>query len=108
MSKSEPQNLQNHGRLDPPYHFVLFFVLVANVVISIVYVVKHPCFYSAWFVVLSVAAILALLKMRMYPMNWAWWDGKMPVEQYKHEHELDTESLKTADGEGSDSTPAEK
>ncbi|MGA7339720.1 MAG: cytochrome b/b6 domain-containing protein [Terracidiphilus sp.] len=25
----------------------------------------------------------------VYPMNWAWWDGKMPVEQYKHEHELD-------------------
>ena len=29
----------------------------------------------------------------VYPMNWAWWDGKMPVEHYKHEHELDTESL---------------
>jgi cytochrome b subunit of formate dehydrogenase len=27
----------------------------------------------------------------VYPMNWAWWDGKMPVEQYKHEHELDHE-----------------
>jgi len=32
-------------------------------------VVRHPCFHSAWFVVLSVAAILALLKMRMYPMK---------------------------------------
>jgi len=29
----------------------------------------------------------------VYPMNWAWWDGKMPVEQYRHEHTLDTESL---------------
>jgi cytochrome b subunit of formate dehydrogenase len=29
----------------------------------------------------------------IYPMNWAWWDGKMPVEQYRHEHELDVESL---------------
>ncbi len=28
----------------------------------------------------------------VYPMNWAWWDGKMPVEHYKHEHPLDTES----------------
>jgi cytochrome b subunit of formate dehydrogenase len=27
----------------------------------------------------------------VYPMNWAWWDGKMPVEHYKHEHELDVE-----------------
>jgi cytochrome b subunit of formate dehydrogenase/cytochrome c1 len=29
----------------------------------------------------------------VYPMNWTWWDGKMPVEHYRHEHELDTESL---------------
>ena len=28
----------------------------------------------------------------VYPMNWAWWDGKMPVEHYKHEHELDEEA----------------
>ena len=25
----------------------------------------------------------------VYPMNWAWWDGKMPVEHYEQEHELD-------------------
>jgi cytochrome b subunit of formate dehydrogenase/nitrate reductase cytochrome c-type subunit len=25
----------------------------------------------------------------VYPMNWAWWDGKMPVEHYEREHELD-------------------
>ena len=29
----------------------------------------------------------------VYPMNGAWWDGKMPVENYRHEHALDTESL---------------
>jgi cytochrome b subunit of formate dehydrogenase len=29
----------------------------------------------------------------VYPMNWAWWDGKMPVEHYREEHELDTEAL---------------
>jgi hypothetical protein len=69
MSKSQPQNLKNHARFDPPFHFFLIFVFLANLIISIVYVVKHPCFYSAWFVVLSVAAILALLKMRMYPLK---------------------------------------
>ena len=35
----------------------------------------------------------------IYPMNWAWWDGKMPVEHYKREHELDTESLTDGNGE---------
>jgi cytochrome b subunit of formate dehydrogenase len=33
----------------------------------------------------------------VYPMNWAWWDGKMPVEHYRHEHELDTEALAEAE-----------
>jgi cytochrome b subunit of formate dehydrogenase len=40
----------------------------------------------------------------VYPMNWAWWDGKMPVEHYRHEHELDTETL--AEGEGKPPAPA--
>jgi hypothetical protein len=69
MSNTEPQSLKSHARLDPPYHFVLLLVLLANLVISIVYVVRHPCFYSAWFVVLAAAAILAALKMRMYPLK---------------------------------------
>jgi len=69
MSKSDSQNFKNHARFDPPFHFVLIFVLLANLIVSIVYVVKHPCFYSAWFVVLAVAAILGLLKMRLYPLK---------------------------------------
>jgi len=36
----------------------------------------------------------------VYPMNWAWWDGKMPIEQYRHEHALDTEALAEADRAG--------
>ena len=69
MSKSQSQSFKNHARFDPPFHFVLLFVFLANLIISIVYVVKHPGFYPAWYVVLSVAAILALLKMRMYPLK---------------------------------------
>jgi cytochrome b subunit of formate dehydrogenase len=29
----------------------------------------------------------------VYPMNWAWYDGKMSVEHYQEEHGLDTESV---------------
>ncbi len=32
----------------------------------------------------------------VYPMNWAWWDGKMPAEHYRHEHELDADALTEA------------
>ncbi len=69
MSESQPQSFKNHARFDPLFHFVLVIVFLANLGISINYVVKHPGFYSAWYVVLSVAAILALTKMRMYPMK---------------------------------------
>jgi cytochrome b subunit of formate dehydrogenase len=29
----------------------------------------------------------------VYPMNWAWWDGKMSVEHYREEHGLDSATL---------------
>jgi cytochrome b subunit of formate dehydrogenase len=51
-------------------------------------------FYEA---ILATLAILVwhfyqvFLDPDVYPMNWAWWDGKMPVEHYKHEHALNAE-----------------
>jgi hypothetical protein len=69
MSKSEPQNLKNHARFDPPYHIILFLVLVVNLVIFIVHLVHHPHFHAAWFVVLSVAAFVAWLRLRTYPLK---------------------------------------
>ena len=41
----------------------------------------------------------------VYPMNGAWWDGKMPVEQYKHEHALDTASIPQSDNDPGDAGP---
>ena len=31
-----------------------------------------------------------------YPMNWAWWDGKMSFDHYNDEHGLDGETLLAA------------
>ena len=28
-----------------------------------------------------------------YPMNWAWWDGQLPLEHYRAEHPLDLQSV---------------
>ena len=69
MSESAPQNLKNHGRLDPLYHFFLTFVSMATIIIAIVYAVHHTCFYSIWLVVISVAAFIALFRMRSYPLK---------------------------------------
>jgi cytochrome b subunit of formate dehydrogenase len=57
-------------------------------------------FYEA---ILATLAILVwhfyqvFLDPDVYPMNWAWWDGKMPVVHYRHEHGLDTEALAEAE-----------
>jgi cytochrome b subunit of formate dehydrogenase len=56
-------------------------------------------FYEA---ILATLAILVwhfyqvFLDPDVYPMNWAWWDGKMPAEHYRQEHALDTESVEEA------------
>ena len=31
-------------------------------------------------------------------MNWAWFDGKMSIEHYEHEHPLDTLAIERALG----------
>ena len=42
----------------------------------------------------------------VYPMSWAWWDGKVSFEHYREEHALDTENLlqaaRTQPAEGDD------
>jgi len=40
-----------------------------------------------------------------YPMNWAWWDGKMPRKHYREEHALDAETL--AEPPATEGKPAE-
>jgi cytochrome b subunit of formate dehydrogenase len=66
-------------------------------------------FYEA---ILATLAILVwhfyqvFLDPDVYPMNWAWWDGKMPIEHYRHEHGLDTASLPEA-GSGASASDAQ-
>ena len=42
-----------------------------------------------------------------YPMNWAWFDGKMSIEHYEHEHPLDTLAIERALGIEEDPTEEE-
>jgi hypothetical protein len=72
MSKSSEQNLKNHGRLDPPFHVVLFFILVANLIFSIIHMIRHHLdayFIGPWFVVLSLIAFIPFFKLRTYPLK---------------------------------------
>ncbi len=37
----------------------------------------------------------------VYPMNWAWWDGKMTLHHYRDEHGLDPVLIESQSGESS-------
>lgn len=64
-----PQSLKNHTKFDPPFHFLLIWVLLINLGFAITFLVQRKNLPSAWFVVLSVAAIVALLRLRQYPLK---------------------------------------
>jgi cytochrome b subunit of formate dehydrogenase len=32
----------------------------------------------------------------VYPMNWSWWNGRVRLDRYKDEHEMDSETILTA------------
>lgn len=69
MSEQSPQNLKKHARIDPPYHFVTFLTLVVSLVVSVVYLVLHPHFFTAWLVVLSVVVFIPFFKLRTYALK---------------------------------------
>lgn len=57
-------------------------------------------FYEAILATLAIVVwhfYQVFLDPDIYPMNWAWWDGKMAVEHYREEHGLDTEALAEAE-----------
>jgi hypothetical protein len=69
MSNSSTQSFKNHGRVDPPFHFVLAAVLAVNLFIVCCYAWKHFSMFSAWLVILSIAAWIPVLKLRLYPLK---------------------------------------
>src|SRR5580698_8058388 len=69
MSNSDGQSFKNHGRFDPLFHFFLTFIGIGSVIVASTYAVKHFSFDSAWVVVVSIAAFIALFKLRSYPLK---------------------------------------
>lgn len=69
MSKSAPQSLKNHARIDPQFHFVLFAILLVNLVMAICYLVKHVSIFSEWLLILSIAVFIPVFKLRMYALK---------------------------------------
>jgi hypothetical protein len=63
------QSFKSHGRFDPLFHFFLAPILLANLVCAIVALVHRQCFSHWWMLVLSLAAIVLLFRLRSYPLK---------------------------------------
>jgi hypothetical protein len=69
MADASPQNFSNHSRYDPLFHFFVLPVFAISLIGSIVLVVMRPGLHTAWLVVVMVALLLAVLKLRLYPLK---------------------------------------
>jgi len=69
MSETKPQTYANHARFDPWFHFFLVPVLLITLIGTIVHLVRHPHFGSAWHVVLVLALIDLATLARVYALR---------------------------------------
>ena len=66
---SETQSLKNHARFDPAFHFFLFALYILNLVYASFHLYRQPSLSSGWYLVLSLLAVVPLLKLRTYPLK---------------------------------------
>jgi hypothetical protein len=62
-----PQNLKNHARLDPPYHFFILPMLLLNFIFSIYVTIHHwpeHRILFLWWIVMSLVLIIMGLRLR--------------------------------------------
>lgn len=66
---SKTQSLKNHARFDPLYHFFITPLYFANLVYASFHLHRQPSLSSGWYLVLSIAAIVPILRLRTYPLK---------------------------------------
>ena len=69
MPDKTPQTYTSYARLDPPYHFFALPVAGISVLMAIWNAIQHCTLMSAWLVVISLAAVVIALKVRLYPLK---------------------------------------
>ena len=69
MADASPQNFAHHTRYDPLFHFFVLPVFALTWIGSVVHLVRRPGLCSAWLVVVMIAALAALFKVRLYSLK---------------------------------------
>lgn len=63
------QSYANHTKWDPLFHFVLMPIAMINLILVSVYLYRTPSRLGAWVLVLAIAAVLTLFKIRLYSLK---------------------------------------
>jgi hypothetical protein len=69
MAEKMSQALANHSKLDPLFHFVALPVFVFAAVGGTIHFLWRPSFHTGSFFVISVAAVIVVLKIRIYSLK---------------------------------------
>jgi hypothetical protein len=69
MARQSPQSYSHHTRWDPLFHFFILPVFALTLIAAIVHVVRRPSPCSAWMVVVVLAAVAAIFKIRLYALK---------------------------------------
>jgi len=69
MSQPVEQNLENHGRTDPPFHFLILGILATNFLVWTVHIFFSHSLLDAWQIVLAIGLIVLAFKVRLYSLK---------------------------------------
>ena len=69
MADGSAQSFSNHARYDPLFHFFILPVFAITLIATIVHLVRRPSLHSAWMIVVMIAAIAAIFKIRLYALK---------------------------------------
>jgi hypothetical protein len=69
MAEPRVQNSKNHARLDPLFHLLVLPVALITVLVAAYQITQRQTLADAWFFILSLATLLAFLKIRTYALK---------------------------------------
>src|SRR3954471_5304624 len=69
MANAAPQNLANHTRWDPLFHFFLTPVFVINAIGYAVVLFRRPNIHQAWMLLVAIALVCLVFKTRLYALK---------------------------------------
>ena len=76
MAETKPQNLANHTRWDPPFHFYVIPIFVLALILTLVHFFAHITegdlrdhIHAILLILLAVAFLLLVFKVRLYSLK---------------------------------------